>query len=186
MLLVSSCPARGQECEVLRTATPDKQLSYLKAVKPNAGNAECVALVIQKLGTEKYSAAIDTLSGMLDFRRPPMGREKQGLYLHAQGIWEIYPAAGALAIIGTDSKPALLAVMKSGTSSTIARENAVFVWMELHKYEPVLGISQLAREENETNDPSIKSRLGWATRQSVQWCNPADQAECRRAAARNP
>ncbi len=183
MLLVSSCPARGQECEVLRTATPDKQLSYLKAVKPDAGNAECVTFVIQKLGTERYGAAIDTLSGMLDFRRPPIGREKQGLYLHAQGIWEIYPAAGALVVIGKESMPALLTILKSESSSMTARQNAVFVWMQLHKYEPARGISLLAQEEAKTNKSSLKQQLLWAVHKAVGWCNPDDQAACQQATA---
>jgi hypothetical protein len=181
-----SCTAQSQECQVLRTGESDQLLSYLKAVKLNGENAECVTLVIQKLGTERYRAAIDTLAQMLDFRRPPMGREKQGLYLHPQGIWEIYPAAGALAMIGKDSMPALLTVMKAQSSPIKARENAVFVWMQLHKYESAMGISLLVQEQTKTNEPSTMQRLRWAVQKAEEWCNPVDQAECQRAARRIP
>ena len=41
--------------------------------------------------------------------------------------------------IGDKASPAVLAVIKADTASATARENAVAVWMELHKYEIAQG-----------------------------------------------
>src|ERR1700733_13522910 len=165
----------AQECDRLRDATSSELVSYLNGVSDRRG-AECTAFAIKKLGEYRYEAAVPVLAGLLDFRRPADVREKQGLYLHIQGIDEVYPAARALEEIGKGSLPAVLSVIKGDSSSTTSRENAVFVWMEIHKDESPKGVALLKLEGDKTEDATAKSHLRSArwlgvireTRQSVK------------------
>jgi hypothetical protein len=118
----------------------------------------------------------------LDFRRPLNAREKQGLFLHPQGISEIYPAANALELIGEKTLPAVLNVMKTDSASATARENAVSVWMEIHKYEAPKGVALLKQEEDRTGDAAVKQKLQWALCKALTWCNPPEEAACRASA----
>jgi hypothetical protein len=182
LLLVSSTGLRGQECDKLRTATDPELVSYLKDSIPNRDNAECMTLVIQKLGDDRYEPAVATLARLLDFRRPPTERERQGLYLHAQGIWEIYPAANSLVHIGTKSLSAMSDVIRTDSSSVMARENAVFVWMEIHKYEHPKAVALLKQEMDKTPEVAARNRLQWALAKAFDWCNPDEKDSCRTAA----
>src|SRR2546430_48246 len=102
LLLVSICCALGQEhesfqneCDSLRNANVPDLVQYLNGVIPDEKNGDCVTWAIKKLGKAQFEPAIEVLTKLLDFRRPLTPREKQGIYLRMQGIWEIYPAAGA-------------------------------------------------------------------------------------------
>ena len=90
--------------------------------------------------------------------------------------------AGALGLIGKEALPAVLRVIKTDSSSVPARENAVFVWMDIHKYERAKGVALLKQEEVKTNDVAIKERLRWAVSKALVWCNPPDEPACRAAA----
>jgi hypothetical protein len=171
----------GQDCESLRSASPDDLVSFLDANPPDEANAECLTFAIHKLGEKRYEPAIPVLARLLDFRRPLNEREKRGLYLHIQGIPEIYPAANALEEIGASALPTVLEVIKAGSASTTARENAVSVWMEIYKYESPKGVARLKQEADKTND-AAKQNLKWALSKALTWCNPPDEAQCKAAA----
>jgi len=55
------------------------------------------------------------LSETIGLSASPIGREKRGLYLHAPGLWEIYPAVNALSLIGEAALPKMLDVIKYDT-----------------------------------------------------------------------
>jgi len=65
----------------------------------------------------------------------------------------------------------------------IARENAVAVWMEIHKYERPKGVALLKQEENRTNRDAVKQRLKLAIQKALEWCGPPEDAACVQAAA---
>ena len=186
LLALCGLGAAGQECESLQGATSQELTSYLNKIAPDRNNAECVTRAINVLASERYEPAITALAKLLDFRRPPIGREKEGLYLHAQGLWEIYPAVNALSLIGEAALPKMLDVIKNDTRSATKRENAVFVWMQVHRNDAPLGVALLKKESDRTDEAAVRQRLNWAISQALNWCNPSEETRCRAAAAKGP
>ena len=173
------------ECDSLQNASSSDLVQYLHGIVPNERNGDCITWAMRKLGKDQFEAAIPTLARLLDFRRPPTPREKRGYVMHPQGISDLYPAAGALELFGKQALPAVLNVMRADSSSTVARENSVGVWMEIYRQsdEQPKGVALLKQEESKTDDDAIRRRLKWATDRAVTYCNPPDVAACRRAAA---
>ena len=87
-------------------------------------------------------------------------------------------------MIGKESLPAVLGVIKAEPSSAVARENAVAVWMEIFRSsdEQPKGVARLRQEEVKTNDDATQRRLKWAVLKAVTHCNPPEAAACREAA----
>jgi hypothetical protein len=182
LLFLAGSRAVGQECDSFRNAASGDLVSFLNAVIPDQNNAECVAWAIKQLGIQHCEPAIIVLAKFLDFRRPLNAQEKRGLFLHPQGIWEIYPAADALGQFGEKASPAVLRAIEADSTSARARENAVFVWMEIHKYEAPNGVALLKQEADKTSDDAVKRRLQSALSKAVSWCNPPDETACKAAA----
>jgi hypothetical protein len=179
LILLSTARVEAQECPPLSRAASDELVSYLDGAVPNQENAECITFAIKMLEKRRYEPAIPVLTKLLDFRRPRTAEEKAGVItLHT-----FYPATSALEEIGKASLPSVLAAIKADTTSEKARENAVSVWMELHKYdESPEGVALLKREADETDDAAIKQRLTWAVSKALTWCNPPDKEKCKTAA----
>jgi len=171
-----------RECEGLLTATLPELTKYLDGVIPDEKNGDCVTWAIQRMGDERYDPAIAVLARLLDFRRPPTSREKQGIYLRMQTVWEMYPAASALDLIGKQALPAVLRVIEEDLSSSTARENAVAVWMDIYKYQKPEGIALLKQRETEASNEMVKRRLRWAISKAQDWCSPPEKGQCRAAA----
>jgi|SRR5579864_122644 len=180
LILVASCAA--WECKELGNAPPQELVSYLESATLSSQNAECVTYAIERLGLLKYEPAVPALARLLDFRRPLTSREKHGIYLHVQTVEEIYPAANALQRIGKGSEAAVLDAIRAGRGSEQARDNAVFVWMEIFKYEAPEGVARLKHEADETADVAEKGRLTDALSKALKWCNPPDKEKCKAAA----
>jgi len=172
------------ECLALQNASSPDLVQFLSGVVPEEKNGDCVTWAINKLGNEHYEPGITALVRLLDFRRPPTPREKQGIYMRVQGISEVYPAAGALSLIGQKALPEILRTIEADPTSPTARENALFVWMETYRQtdEHPKAIAILKREETQTNDEKIKQRLNWAAQRAIAWCNPPEEKACRQAA----
>jgi hypothetical protein len=183
LLLTYPRRTRGQECDSLQTAASVDLVSFLSSVTPDQNNGDCITWAIKKLGAQRYEPAIPVLSGLLSFKRPPTEREKQGVYLRMQTIWEIYPAAGALDLFGKKALPSLMTTIKAESTTALARENAVAVLMGIHKYEKAQGVALLKQEEISASDDSTKQRLQWAISHAIQkWCHPPDDGGCKEAA----
>lgn len=170
------------ECPDLESADSDPLISYLAAVAPNQDNSRCVTFVIKHLDSARYEPAIPVLVRLLDFHRPPNEAEKAGVALHPPTIDEFYPAANALEEIGKAALPALLEAIKSSETSTIARRNAVSVWMVIYKYEPSKGIAKLQRESVAAADSTVNDNWTWALAEATRLCNPSQKARCNAAA----
>lgn len=182
LLLRGTPPVAAQDCERLKNAAPDELVSYLNGLAPDEGNAQCVTFAIKVLDRLRYEPAIPVLSRLLDFRRPPNHHEQHGILLHPPIIEEIYPTANALEEIGQSALPSVLEVIKSGSASSRARENAASVWMVIHKYESPKGVALLRQEAANAGDDVARKNLEWAISKAVAWCNPADQELCKTAA----
>ena len=191
LLLMGTCRALGQEhggfqneCDSLQNATPPDLVQYLNGVIPDEKNGDCVTWAIKRLGKEQYEPAIAVLAKLLDFRRPPTPREKQGIYLRVPFVSEIYPAAGALNLIGKKALPEVLHVIEAESSSAVARENAVAVWMEIHRYsdEHPKGVTLLRQEEIKAKDDATRQRLSWAVQKALRYCGSPEEAACKAAA----
>jgi hypothetical protein len=184
LVLAMTCRASAQECNSLKNVPSNELVSYLNATVPDQKNAECITWAITELGNQGHEPGIATLVKFLDFKRPLVGREKLGLSLHPQGISEIYPAAGALCLIGKKALPKVLRAIEMDSTSATARENAVFVWMETFRYsdEHPKGVALLKQEEKKADNDAVKSRLSWAVQKALVWCNPPEEV-ARKAAA---
>jgi hypothetical protein len=119
----------------LQNATSADLVSYLSGTVPDENDADCITWALKRLGAERYVPAIPVLAKLLDFRRPPNEFEKKGISIHPSGTSDLYPAAGALELIGEKVLPTMLDVIKSESMSKTARDNAVAVLMEIHKYK---------------------------------------------------
>ena len=77
----------------------------------------------------------------------------------------------------------LLSLSSEADSTSVrARENAVFVWMEIYKYERSEGVALLKQEEDKVSDAATRARLRWAISKALTWCNPPDVEACKTAA----
>ena len=190
LYFVFPCGVRGQEqnilqneCASLQGASSPDLVQFLNAVIPDKDNGNCVTWSIRRLGDERYTAAVPALVRLLGFRRPPTPRERSGYVMHPMGVWDLYPATGALALIGPNALPTVLQAIEADSTSPNARENALFVWMEIHKYERAKGVALLKQEETNAHDDATKQRLRMAISDAVsKWCGPKDEAECKSAA----
>jgi len=176
LFLLAAVSLPAQECNRLRHASSGELVSCLDGTVSNPENAACITFAIQTLGEEHYEPAIPVLTKLLDFRRPRTPEESGVITMHS-----FYPAMIALEEIGRASLPSLLRAIK-GELSVKARENAVSAWMEIHKYESPKGVALLKREANEANDVTVKQRLLWAVSKALHWCDPSDEAQCKKAA----
>jgi hypothetical protein len=181
LVLLGVVRVGAQECDPLHDSTSDELVSYLRGTVPNQESGECVTFAINNLGKRRYEPAVPVLTSLLSFRRPLNKREKEGLYVHIQAIDEIYPAATALEEIGSKALPAVMDLIKENSGPT-ARENAVFVWMEIHKHESPKAVALLKREADKADDANAKMNLSWAVSKALTWCNPPDEAKCKAAA----
>jgi len=184
--LMSICSAAiAQDCTALEKIDLDKLTSYLGDTLPNDANAECITFAIKTIGRSRYEPAVKVLAKFLNFRRPPSALEKHYVLEHPPSVADMYPAAAALEEIGgvsPNAAAAVLEVIESSMSSVTARENAVCVWMELHKYKPSKGIRLLRQAALGASDPTVKENLQWALSRAPTWCDPKDKTRCKVAA----
>lgn len=196
LYMIAALPTFGQEhdrfggwCDRLQNADSPTLSHFLAEVAPDDKNSGCVAWAIRKLGKERYEAAVGPLVRLLDFRRPPTERERLGFTNPGglEGVWDLFPAVGALELIGEKSLPAILNAMTAESSSLTARENAVAVWMEIYRQrdEHPKAISLLRRAETNARAITAKQKLRWAVQKALIWCNPPEETACRQAATRS-
>lgn len=168
-------------CSTLEARSSSELTKFLNSVVPDEENARCVTWAIHRLGKEQYEAAIPSLVRLLDFRRP----QKDGESTVGGFSREIFPAPVALELIGKKALPDLLTAIKANSTSALARNNAIAVWMEIYRYsdEHPTGVALLRQEETITKDDVTKQRLSWAVQEALKRCNPAEEAACKAAAA---
>src|ERR1035441_7011532 len=92
--------AHGEECKEFQGSSPEALSTFLQTAAPAFDDPNCIAFALRALGNQRYVPATEVVSKFLDFRRPKTDEEKQGLYLHPQGIDQLYPATYALEMIG--------------------------------------------------------------------------------------
>ena len=191
MCLMLAGPVRAQEhslyneCASLENASSPDLVQFLNGVTPDQQNGDCVTWAIRKLGDQRYEPAIPVLLQLIDFRRPPTGRERAGFVMHPLFVSDLYPSAGALYLIGRRALPGILLTIESEAVSTTARENAIFVLMEMFRDtdEHPKAIAVLKQKETQAKDDKTKQKLRWATQKAVSWCNTPEENACRQAAA---
>jgi hypothetical protein len=181
-LLVLHTPAIAQQCGQLEGRSAESLVSYLSGVVPDQRNAPCVAFALGQLGNQQYAGAAPILTKFLDFRWPLGARQKQRLYVIEHDGSTIYPAANALEQIGKNTLPAVLAAIKSDSTSRQSLDVAVSVWMTIYKNRGPTGVAMLKQEGNKTNDPRAAQRLQLAAlRAALGWCSPSEKAQCKAA-----
>ncbi len=167
-------------CYGLQNASSPDLLEFLNAVVPDEWNARCITWAIHKLGKEHHEPAIPRLVKLLDFRLPLTPKEEM-----RQGTSQApFPAEEALAQIGKKALPEVLLAIEADSTSAIARENALSVWMEIYREsdEQPKGVSLLKQEETHASDSAIKQKLRWAVQKALTYCNPPEKSACQEAA----
>lgn len=167
-------------CYGLQNASSTDLLEFLNAVVPDEWNARCITWAIHKLGKDHHEPAIPALVKLLDFRLPltPMEEVFQGT---SQAP---FPAEEALEQIGKKVLPEVLRAIEADSTSAIARENALSVWMEIYREsdEQPKAVGLLKLEETRTKDSASKQRLSWALQKALTHCNPPEKSACEQAA----
>lgn len=181
ILFGSPAAADDDHCEKLKDSTPEDLRMFLQAAAPSRDDPNCLTFALRMLGNKRYAPAAGVISWFLDFRRPKTDEEKSGLYIRTQGLEELYPAAYALDMIGENALPVALSVIKSSSGSQLARENAVFVWMEVQRDSSPRAVAALLQEAAHAPDPVSRQNLKWAASRALVWCNPPDEAQCKAA-----
>jgi len=167
-------------CYGLQNASSPALLDFLKAVVPDEWNARCITWAIHRLGKEHYERAIPAFVKLLDFRLPLTPTEE----LFRGTSQALFPAEEALAQIGKKALPEVLRAIKADSTSATARENALSVWMEIHREsdEQPRGVSLLKQEETTVSDRAIKQKLNWAVQNALTYCNPPEKGASEQAA----
>lgn len=178
-LIALDAPSFGDGCEQLENLSVSDVRAFLESAVSANSSAGCVEFAIKRLGEARYEPAISVLVKFLGFRRQPTELEKNGTYIRAR---EWYPAVVALEEIGKPALSALLESIKVDNKSTVVRDNAVAVWMQIYKYDTPHGIARLKHEADKANDPTTKENLKSAVSKALSWCNPVDEALCNAAA----
>lgn len=179
-LFVSTAVADDDHCEKRRDSAPEDLRMFLQAAASRR-DPNCLTYALRMLGDKRYAPAAEVISSFLDFRRPKTNEEKSGLYIRTQGLEELFPAAYALDMIGENALPVILTVIKSSSSSQLARENAVFVWMEIQRDSSPKAVAALLQEAARAPDTVSRLNLQWAASRALIWCNPPDEAQCKAA-----
>jgi hypothetical protein len=167
-------------CYGLQNASSPDLLDFLNSVVPDEWNDRCITWAIHKLGKEHYEPAIPALVKLLDFEIPRTPIEEM-----VRGTSEeTFPAEEALAQIGTKALPEVLRAIEADSTSAIARENALSVWMEIYREsdEQPKGVGRLKEEESKVSDSAIRQRLKWAVQKALIYCNPPEKSACQQAA----
>lgn len=185
LCLAVTCRTLGQGqdrfenvCPSLQNAIPPDLVQFLNGVNPGEENGWCVTWAIHKLGKERYEPAIPALVKLLNFRRPQTRTEEM---FHGLSR-ELFPAREALELIGKKAQPDVLLAIEADSTSAMALDNAVAVWMEIYKYERPKGVATLKQEEIKTDNEAIRTRLASSIQKALRYCGPQDEAACRQAA----
>jgi hypothetical protein len=169
-------------CITLEGASLPKLVHFLDEVIPHPTVDRCITWAIDKLGTKQYEPAIPALIKFLDFRAPKGPMDE---IVHQNLAVEFFPAEEALQSVGKKALPDVLRAIESGSTSDLARETAVSVWMGIHRQsdEQPKAISLLKQEETKVSDDAVKKRLRWAAQKALTYCSSPEKPACQQAAS---
>lgn len=146
----------------LGQARGDQEVMQLLAILRNehlrTSEPERVVEAIQRLGELKDPVSIDDLVQLLTFKRT-FEQEKGNLdvinEIHLITPQGRYPATEALIAIGKPSLPALLKVVETEKSRSLASQNAVSSIMAIFREEPLKGVQYL--QDAAAKSPSLEA-----------------------------
>ena len=147
----------NQEQRELLTIVRDKQLLER--------DPERVAKAIERLGEIRSIAAINDLVDLLTFKRIfEWDSERNGIIdePHFISITGRYPAAGALFQIGKPALPALIKVIGTEKTGSLAGENAIYTVTQIFRDSPAEGVSYLKDAAANASSAQAARRLSYA------------------------
>lgn len=162
------CPSfgqsSGQPTQQTKDQPPAQKPETVSLKQPLAFGLEDGTPIKLRL-TRNLSSADATTGDLVDFEVLEDVKVKDVIVVPRGGL--------ALATIGANS------------TSTIARENALSVWMEIYREsdEQPKAIGLLKQEETKANDDKVRQRLRWAVQKALTHCGRQEQAACKDAAA---
>jgi hypothetical protein len=186
-LLSTAGNLRAQSCPELQKGPSDERslVAFLNQ-EGNAGkSADCVTYAIRRLGDLNYDgksttggvgapAVVEVLVKYLDYKRPEPGFGTLGV----GGNNELYPAVSALVSIGKAANPVLLKVIKNGSLTDTARENAFDAYIYIHRGNEIAAVRALKMAAKSEKDTNAAERLNKAAKEAAMRCLEETQPAC--------
>lgn len=147
----------GQESMQLLTILRDEQIREREP--------ERVIKAIEHLGQMKSIAAIDDLVQLLTFKQSfPWKNRNLDIVEEDHPITPLsrYPAAGALFQIGKPALPALIKVIETEETGSLAGENAIYTVTQIFRDSPTKGVEYLRDAAANASSPQAARRLSGA------------------------
>ncbi|HEY6274598.1 MAG TPA: hypothetical protein VIX19_21640 [Terriglobales bacterium] len=188
-LLSAAGAFRAQSCTELEKGRNDERtlVAFLNQEGNGGQSADCVTYALRRLGDLNYDgksitggigapAVVDVLVKYLDYKRPEPGFGTLGV----GGNNELYPAVSALVSIGKAANPALLKVIKNGSSTDTARANAFDAFIFIHRGNEKTAVRALKMAAKSEKDTSAAERLQKAAKDAAMRCLEKLQPACQK------
>lgn len=169
---------RCDESELADDAKPAVALAYLSQDRATLSSA-CLIKAIRNVREHDYKPAIPVLTEYLDFRMPSPFVPYNPLTQQPTGGF--YPAADALARLGSAAVPALNAAVSSDDLSKIERVNAAKA-LFFAGASKLQAIRSTATAAQSSKDPDAADALRKLAHDMVRYCQPSDRKQCQDAA----
>jgi hypothetical protein len=161
-------------CAALENKNAEARLEYLQGDR-SLLDKDCILYAIERFGNERYSAAVKTLVGYLDYRNPDPPLVPKRLTPTA------YPAVEALFQIGKSAIPDVVEVIADAATSDLVRNNAGDAVFAIYRADPAEGIAVMVRAAHATTDPMASLRLMDQARRQATRCGPQWRNDCENA-----
>jgi hypothetical protein len=128
---------------------------------------ERVAKAIERLGEMKSVGAVDQLVQLLTFRRTfPWENNNLDVIQEDHPVTPLgrYPAAGALFQIGKPALPALIKVIETEETGSLAGENAIYTVTQIFRDSPARWAEYLKDAATRASSPQAARRLSGAAK----------------------
>jgi hypothetical protein len=180
IMVCSPSWAQDESCSAV-LSTSASSLTFLGEQK-DTRESPCVSAAIKRLGQARDVNAIHVLVSYLDFVDPGTSPRPDGF----SDVRPVYPAVGALFLIGKSSTRELLATIQRG-DSPIIRQNATKAYQAVYRDDLASGIRLLRNEELAANLPDGQRRFQKVQKMLIDDCRGRGEEErqaCNAAASR--
>lgn len=169
---VASNASAAGACAQLENKKPEARLEYLRGHRAGLDRG-CVLYAIRALGHDRYTAAIKTLIGYLDYRVPD--GPNPIAHIHTGSA---YPAHTALFEIGKAAVPQLTGAIADEGTSDLVRNNAADTVFAIYRENVPGGIAALVSAAHARSDPMASLRLMDQARRLAARCTVDIRSDC--------
>jgi hypothetical protein len=175
VVLLAGC-ARALDCGDLASSKPADLISFLQTEEGRA-DPDCVSRVIVRLGDLRAPSGAEVLVELLDFQRPESALEKAHLF----DMHDKFPAVSALLSIGGPAVPALIAGLRSGHVTEVARSNGIHAIALIYRDDPPQAIRVFMKAAASAKNQEEAVRLESCARDALKFCSKSSHDRCEAA-----